>query len=136
MALNTSKFSNWSKKLPKKHMKQYLFYITYTKSLVVKSQFDLITLTPNLIECCSTIRFLLWDASISKHRIWQNVQNLFKLYHSHHVWYHDILTNLMIFRLHLHFLEFKTNLVRTSWSCLLNKTCKISFDLRSDLKID
>jgi hypothetical protein len=95
-----------------------------------------ITLTLNLFESCSTLRFFLWDASISKHRIWHNVQNLFKLYHNHHVWYMTSWQISWFFRLNLHFLEFKTNLATTSRSCLSNKTCKIFFDLRSDLKID
>ena len=34
-------------------------------------------------------------------------------YHSLHVWYHDILTNLIIFRLRLIFIEFKTYLACT-----------------------
>ena len=48
-------------------------------------------------------------------------------YHSLHVWYHEILTNLMIFKLRLLFLEFKNHLATRSWSCFLNKMSKISF---------
>ena len=48
-------------------------------------------------------------------------------YHSLHVWYHEILTNLMIFRLCLLFLEFKNHSATRSWSCFLNKLFKISF---------
>ena len=48
-------------------------------------------------------------------------------YHSLHVWYHEILTNLMIFRHRLLFLEFKNHSATRSWSCFLNKMCEISF---------
>ena len=48
-------------------------------------------------------------------------------YHNLHVWYHEILTNLMIFRLRLLFLEFKNHLATRSWSCFLNKMFEISF---------
>ena len=53
-----------------------------------------------------TLRIFLWDASVCKHRTWQIVRNLLNFYHSLHVWYHKILTNLMIFR--LFFLNLKT----------------------------
>jgi hypothetical protein len=39
---------------------------------------SMITWAVNFIESCSTIRFFLWDASISKHRSWHHVQNLLK----------------------------------------------------------
>ena len=45
-------------------------------------------------------------------------------YHSLHVWYHEILTNLMIFRLRLLFLNHSAT---RSWSCFLNKMFEISF---------
>ena len=48
-------------------------------------------------------------------------------YQSLHVWYHEILTNLMIFRLCLLFLEFKNHSATRSWSCFLNKIFEISF---------
>jgi hypothetical protein len=49
-------------------------------------------------------------------------------YHGLHVWYHEILTNLMIFRLRLLFLEFKNHSATRLWSCFLNKIFEISFD--------
>ena len=48
-------------------------------------------------------------------------------YHNLYIWYHEILTNLMIFRLCLLFLEFKNHSATCSWSCFLNKMSKISF---------
>ena len=48
-------------------------------------------------------------------------------YHNLNVWYHEILTNLMIFRLSLLFLEFKNHSATRSWSCFLNKIFEISF---------
>ena len=50
-------------------------------------------------------------------------------YHSLHVWYHEILTNLMIFRL-CFFLEFKNHSATRSWSCFLNKMFELSFHFR------
>ena len=55
------------------------------------------------------------------------VRNLFNFYHSLHVWYHEILINLMIFGLRLLFLEFKNHSATYSWSCFLNKMFEISF---------
>ena len=48
-------------------------------------------------------------------------------YHSLHVWYHETLTNLMIFRLRLLFLEFKNHSATCSWSGFVNKMFKIFF---------
>jgi len=48
-------------------------------------------------------------------------------YHSFHVSYHDILTNLMIFRLRLIFIEFKTYSATRSLSCFVNKMFEFSF---------
>ena len=48
-------------------------------------------------------------------------------YHNLHMWYHDIMTNLMIFRVHLLFIEFKTYLVTRSWKCFANKIFEFSF---------
>ena len=38
-----------------------------------------------------------------------------------HIWYQEILSNLIIFRLRLLFLEFKKHSATRSWSCFLNK---------------
>ena len=54
-------------------------------------------------------------------------KTLLIFYHSLHIWYHEILTNLMIFRLCLLFLEFKSQTATHLWSCFLNKMFKISF---------
>ena len=55
------------------------------------------------------------------------VQNLFNFYHSLHVWYHEILINLMIFGLRLLFLEFKNHSVTCSWSCFWIRCSKFLF---------
>ena len=46
-------------------------------------------------------------------------------YHSLNIWYHDILTNFMIFGLRLLFIEFKNNSTASSWSCFVNKMFEI-----------
>ena len=95
---------------------------------VLKSNSNLIVpLTPNLTESFSTLRFLFWDTSFCKHSTWHVVRNHLNFYHSLHVWYHEILTNLIIFRLRLLFSEFKTQTATRSWSCFLNKMFEISF---------
>ena len=92
---------------------------------------SIIALTPNLIESFSTLWFFFWDTLVFKHHTWQIVWNLFNFYHSLHVWYHEIMRNLMIFRLRLLFLEFKNHSATCSWSCFLNKMFKISFHFPS-----
>ena len=79
-------------------MKPPLFSIDYTKSFVVKSH-STVTSTPNLVESCSMLRSFLWDVSISKHRMWQNIQNLLKflpqhpcMISSHHDKFHNFQT--------------------------------------------
>ena len=90
-----------------------------------------VTLTPNLTGSLSTLRFFFGDASVCKGRTWQIVRNLLKIFHSIHVWYHEILTNLVIFRLRLLFLEFKNHSATSSWSCFLNKMFENSFHFPS-----
>ena len=65
------------------------------------------TLNSNLTGSFSTLRFFFGDASVCKGRTWQIVRNLLNFFHSFHVWYHEILTNLVIFRLRLLFLNLK-----------------------------
>ena len=48
-------------------------------------------------------------------------------YHSLHIWYHHIMTNLVIFKLRLLFLEFKNHSTTRSWSCFLNEMFGIFF---------
>jgi len=48
-------------------------------------------------------------------------------YHNLPIWYHEILTNLMIFRLCLLFLEFKNHSATRSWSCFLTRCSKFLF---------
>jgi hypothetical protein len=63
------------KKIPTLHMNRSMFSIAYTK--VLKSNPNsTVTLTPNLTESFSTLRFFFWDTSVYKHRTWQIVRNL------------------------------------------------------------
>ena len=48
-------------------------------------------------------------------------------YHSLHIWYHEILINLMIFRLRLLFLEFKNHSATRLWSCSWTRCSKFLF---------
>ena len=107
-------------------MNQSMFSIVYTKSFEVKPN-SIITLTPNLTESFSTLWFFFWDTLVFKHRTWQIVWNLFNFYHGLHVWYHEISTNLMIFKLRLLFLEFKNHLATRSWSCSWTRCPKFLF---------
>ena len=74
----------------------------------------------------------LYDSSSEMLRSISNVhEKLCKtfsvFYHSLHIWYHEILTNLMIFRVCLLFIEFKSNSATRSWSCFVNKMFEIFF---------
>ena len=63
--------------------------------------------TPNLTAPFSTLWFFFADVSNYKHHTWQNCETHSNFYRNLHIWYHEILTNLIIFGLHLLFLEFK-----------------------------
>ena len=67
---------------------------------------------------------ILWFVNII-HDILCETFSIF--YHSLHIWYHEILASLLIFRPRLLFLEFKNHSATSSWSCFLNKICEISF---------
>ena len=104
-------------------------YCLLAINLFLKSNSNLIvTSTSNLTASLSTFWFFFADVSIYKHRTWQNCKTHSNFYHSLHIWYHEILTNLIIFKLHLHFLEFLNHLDTQSWSCFLVKMFEISFD--------
>ena len=85
---------------------------------------SIVSLTPNLTESFSTLRFFFSNTLFCKHHTWHIVWNLLNFfYHSLHVWYHEILTNLMIFRLRLLFYNLKARRPhvrgRVSWTrCL------------------
>ena len=75
---------------------------------VLKSNPNLIiSLTPNLTKSFSTLWFFFWDTSFCKHHTWHIVRNLLNFFHNLHIWYHEILTNLMMFRLCLLFYNLK-----------------------------
>ena len=89
IALIKLKLSNGSKKLPKLHMNQSMSSSAYTKILRSNPN-SIITLTPNLTESFSTLRFFFWDTLVCKHHTWQIVWNMFNFDHSLYVWYHEI----------------------------------------------
>ena len=67
----------------------------------------MVTFIQNLTASFTTLWFFLADVSICKHRTWKNFKIHSNFYHSLRIWYHEILPNLIIFRLRLLFLEFK-----------------------------
>ena len=126
MTLNKLKSPKWSKRLPKLHMNQSIFSITYIKSFEVKQQFDhhWLQILPNHSQCydssCEILRFV----NIVRDKLYETF-SIF--YHNLHVWYHHIMTNLMIFKLRLLFLEFKNHLATRSWSCSWTRCPKFLF---------
>ena len=99
---------------------------------VSKSNSNLTTIvTPNLTEYFSTFWNFSRDPLVCKQRTWWIARNLLNYLPQppHSIsWHLDKSHN---FWPSLHFIELKNNLATSTWSCLLNKTCKISFDLRS-----
>ena len=108
-------------------MKQSLFSIAYTKkfwsqTLIQPSLRLQILSNPSqrYDSSCDILRFI----NIVRDRLCETF-SIF--YHSLHEWYHEILTNLMIFRLRLLFLKFKNHSATRSWLCFLNKSSKFLF---------
>ena len=126
MALNKLKLPKWSQKLPKLHMNQSIFSITYIKSFEVKQQFNhhWLQILPNQSQrydsSCEILRFVNIVHDIL-------CETFLIFYHSLDVWYHEILTNLMIFKLRLLFLEFKNHLATRSWLCSWTRCPKFLF---------
>src|SRR5688572_13259314 len=103
-----------------------MFSIDYTKSFVVKPN-STVTSTLNLIESSQSyyyssemLRFVIIVHD-------EMCKTFLIFFHSLHALYHHIMTNLMIFRLCLFFLQFKNTTATRSWSCFLNKMFEISF---------
>ena len=127
IALNKLKFLNGSKKLPKLHMNQSMFSIAYTKKFWCQTPIWpslWLQILPNPSQRYDSSSKILWFVNIIHDRLCETF-SIF--YHDLHVLYHKILTNLMIFRLRLLFLEFKNHSATRSWSCFLNKMFKIFF---------
>ena len=110
----------WIQKITKiTHELIYVLYCLYKK--VLKSNPNsIVSLTPNLTEYFSTLRLsskILHFVNII-HDILSKTFSIF--YHSLHVWYHEILTNLMIFILCLLFYNLKARRPhvhgRVSWT--------------------
>ena len=68
-----------------------------------------INLTPNLIGSFLTLWFFFEDVSIYKHLRDKVCKTSSIVSHNLHIWYYDILPNLIIFRLCLLFLKFLKN---------------------------
>jgi hypothetical protein len=51
------------------------------------------------------------------------------IYHKLHIGYYEPLTNLMIFKLYLHFIQLKNSATACEFSCNANKKIKISSNL-------
>ena len=83
----------------------------------------LLQILPNPFECYDSSSEILRFVNIVRDTL---CETFLIFYHSLHLWYHEILTNLMIFRL-CFFLEFKNHSVTRSWSCFLNKMSKFLF---------
>jgi hypothetical protein len=67
---------------------------------------------------------MFWVVSNVRDKLREIFSNFF---HRLHIWYHDISSNYMIFRLRLLLIEFK-NRLGTRWRpCFLNKAFEISF---------
>ena len=126
IALNKLKLSNESKKLPKLHMNQSMSSSAYTKSFEVKPQFDHHFDSKSYRILLNTTILLLRYFGL--YIPYDRLSKSFSFFnHYLHIWYHDILTNLMFFRLHLLFLLFKYHSTTRSWSCFLNEIFENSY---------
>ena len=88
-------------------MNQSMLTIAYIKSFEVKPQFDhhWLQILPNPSQCYDSSSEILQFVNIVHDRLCETFSIY---YHSLHVWYPEILTNLMIFRLCLFFKNLKT----------------------------
>ena len=95
---------------------------------VLKSNLNsIVTLPQKLNESCSillnffgVLRFVI--------NIRHNFCKTFSIFcHNLHMWYHDIMTNLMIFRVHLFFIEFKTYSVHIPGNVLRTRYLNFRF---------
>ena len=102
------KIPNGPEKSPKFHVKQSMLSIVYKKVLNSKNN-STINLTTNLIGSFLTLWFFFEDVSIYKH-VRDKVCKTSSIFsHNLHIWYYDILPNLIIFRPCLLFFKFFKN---------------------------
>jgi len=125
-AYNNLKLSNGFGNLPNFNINQSMLPIAYKKVLKPNSNL-IITLAPNLIypspryySSSKKLRFV----SVVRDKLFETF-SIFYL--DLNIWYHDILTNLVIFGLCFNFLEFKNHSTTRSWSCFPNNIFEISF---------
>ena len=127
MALNKLKLPKWSKKITKiTHESIYILYCLYIKfwsQAPIRPSLWL-QILPNSSQRYDSSSEMLRFVNIVRDKLYETF-SIF--YHNLHIWNHHIMTNLMIFRLRLLFLEFKNHLATRSWSCFLNKMFEISF---------
>ena len=110
-------------------MTRSLMSIGYTKSFGVKPQLD------RYFHSIS-YQIILNNHEISSEMfrfvsiVRDNLCDTFSIfYHSLHIWYHDILSNFMIFGLSLFFIEFKNHSTTRSGSCFWNKMFETPYNL-------
>ena len=108
LAKKNLKIPNGPKKSPKFHVKQSMLSIIYKKVLNSNNN-SIVNLTPNLIGSFSTLWFFFEDVSICKHVHDKVCKTSSNFSHNLHIWYYDILPNLIIFRPCLLFFKFLKN---------------------------
>ena len=120
--------SNGLKKWRKINMKQPIMTVAYIKSFELKSQFDRHFESKAYESCTILLNFfeVFYFVTNIRHNFCKTV-SIF--YHSIHIWYYDIMTNHMIFGVHLHFIEFKTYSVTRSYKCFADKIFEFSFQI-------
>ena len=104
-----------------------MFSIAYLKS--VRSQIPIrsslwLQILPNPSQRYDSSSEMLRFVNIVRDKLCETF-SIF--YHSLHVWYHQIMTNLMIFRLRFLFLEFKNHLATTFVVVLPEQDVRIFF---------
>jgi len=80
----------------------------------------------NHMESFSSLWNFSVDCQFSKQRTWQLRKTLSAFYHNIHAWNNDVKTSIMIFRLYLHFLQFKHTWTTRSSRYFMYKMSDIS----------
>ena len=86
---------------------------------------SIVTITRNLNESFSTLWIFFGGALIYKQHMCEILRKPSQFFTT--VSTYDIMTNIMIFILYLHFIEVKNNSAARSWSCFVKKVVEISF---------
>ena len=86
-----------------------LCYLLPIQKVLNSNNNSTINLTPNFIGSFSTLWFFFGDVSVCKHVRDKVCETSSTFSHNLHIWYYDILPNLIIFKLCLLFLKFLEN---------------------------